>query len=813
MHIFTRLGLLFLLVSTLIPKAYQAQTELYFEDFNAATSTFTLNTSDVSSTATGSNIWVINNSYTGGSGSGNVICFGVPLPVNFTINNTPTQPGGITGGPTSGYLHTASNLAIGAGITNSSFQAADGLCTNPENIFACMSSQVSTVGFDNVNFTFWWVCNGSANNFGEVYYSTNGGTTWTLITTPIAQYNLTSQWQQQTISLPAFANQATLRFGFRFVNNTTSTASDPGFSIDDVRITASPLSNNTIATGTVPPGPHCPGATFQVPYTINGTFNAGNVFTAQLSDATGSFAAPVNIGTNASTTAGNITVTIPMGTPAGTQYRIRVVSNNPAVTGTDNGVNFTILGPPVAGTITANPLTVCPNGTTSLSITGQSGNIQWQQSDNGVNFNNIPGATNSTFTSGPLTQTTHFRAVISNACGSVETAAVIINIANAIQIDINMNPASGSLCSGQVQLSVTGNFSNFTWSNGQTGNAITVSQPGQYCGEGTDVSGCPVVANCVTVTPGNPQPISITPPGDVIICNGNLTLSATPGFVNYLWSNGATGSSVVVTEPGNYTVTGTDADGCTSTSEPVNAQVGNTVVLNVNPPNPAICSGQPVTLTAAPGFSSYEWSNGQVGASITVSQPGIYTVTAVDPGGCNGVSPPISVSIGQNPISNFNYLQTGGFTANFNNTTQNANTFLWDFAGLGTSSANNPSFTFPSTGIYNVTLTSSNLCGTDDITKIVSISAVGIGELDNIAQIAVYPNPVSNFLNLVVEFDRPGNLLFEVYSISGKKLKAELFNGIGLQQHQINFIDLASGIYIIRFVSGNSVSHARIIKQ
>lgn len=791
----------------------KSQTELFFENFNAPTNSFTLNTTDAVSTSSGVNIWVRNDSYLGGAGSGNIICLGQPFPVSFTISNTPDQPAGVIGSPNSGYLHTASNLAIGAGITNSSFQAADGLCTPDERIFARMSNDISTIGFDNVTLSFWWTCNGSVNNFGEVFYSLNGGASWTLITSPIIQYNLTTQWQQQNISLPAFLNQATLRFGFRFVNNSTTTAGDPGFSIDDVRITANPLSTNTITTGTVPQGPHCPGASFQIPYTIDGTFNAGNIFTAQLSDATGSFAAPVNIGTNPSTSAGSINVTIPPGTPPGTQYRIRVISNNPSVTGTNNGVNITILGPPVAGSVAANPISVCPNGTTNLSLTGHTGNIQWQQSANGTNYDNINGATNASFTSSPLTQTTYFRAVISNPCGSVESTPVIVNITNAIEIDITMNPASGSLCAGQVQLSVSGNFSNFTWTNGQNGNTITVTQPGLYCGEGTDASGCPVIANCVTVNPANPQPISITPPGDVIICNGNLTLSASPGFVSYNWSNGGTGSSIVVTQPGIYTVTGTDAEGCTSTSEAVNAEVGNTVVLNVSPANPAICSGQPITLTAAPGFASYEWSNGQTGASITVSQPGVYSVTAVDPGGCNGVSPPISVLFGQNPVANFNYTQTSGFTANFNNTTQNASSFTWDFAGLGTSSAANPSFTFPSTGIYNVSLLSNNLCGENAITKVVSISAVGIGELENIAQIAVFPNPVNTSMQLVFEFNRPGNLVFEVYSVSGQKVSSEIFSGNGFQQHSIEMSHLRSGMYILRFVSGNSVSHARIIKH
>lgn len=97
-----------------------------------------------------------------------------------------------------------------------------------------------------------------------------------------------------------------------------------------------------INTGTISPTSYCPPQTISVPYTTNVSSNPGNIFTAQLSNASGSFASPVNIGTLASTTSGTISATIPGGTPAGTGYRIRVTGSNPSVTGTTNGANITI---------------------------------------------------------------------------------------------------------------------------------------------------------------------------------------------------------------------------------------------------------------------------------------------------------------------------------------------------------------------------------------------------------------------------------------------------------------------------------------
>ncbi|HEX7902390.1 MAG TPA: kelch repeat-containing protein [Chitinophagaceae bacterium] len=89
---------------------------------------------------------------------------------------------------------------------------------------------------------------------------------------------------------------------------------------------------------------YCTGSALTVSYTSSGVnFINGNIFTAQLSNASGSFASPVDIGTLTSTaTSGNINATIPTNTSSGSAYRIRVVSSNPAITGSDNGTNITI---------------------------------------------------------------------------------------------------------------------------------------------------------------------------------------------------------------------------------------------------------------------------------------------------------------------------------------------------------------------------------------------------------------------------------------------------------------------------------------
>jgi len=340
-----------------------AQTSLYSEDFESGGGSMSLNTATQGGDVglAGDNAWVINNAYTGGSGTSS--CFSL----SFTIGNTAAQPGGINNSPNSSYMHIVSDDGTANGINNANYVVADGsFCFFASSNFSEMTSDISTIGYTSVTLDFWWMCQGSADAYGEVYYSTDAGTTWNLITSPISQYNFSSNWSNQQITNAAWDNQATLRFGYRFVNNVATAGSDPSFSIDDIEIigTSGGGGSNTITTGTnLTPNAWCEGnaTTILVDFTSTGTFNSGNVYTAELSDATGSFAAPTSVGTLTSTAnSGTITAVIPGGTPAGNGYRIRVVSDNPATVGSDNGSDIVINALP---TVTQAPFSdVCSTG-------------------------------------------------------------------------------------------------------------------------------------------------------------------------------------------------------------------------------------------------------------------------------------------------------------------------------------------------------------------------------------------------------------------------------------------------------------------
>ena len=150
-------------------------------------------------------------------------------------------------------------------------------------------------------------------------------------------------------------------------------------------------SANSINTGALA-SPQCTGTIINIPFTAIGAYAAGNIFTAQLSNSLGSFASPTNIGSLASTTSGTINTTIPISIPIGSGYRIRVVSSNPNIIGTDNGNNITIN----AGTLYFADTDGDGYGNAEVSIyacTAQSGYVSNSTDCNDGNSNIHPGAT------------------------------------------------------------------------------------------------------------------------------------------------------------------------------------------------------------------------------------------------------------------------------------------------------------------------------------------------------------------------------------------------------------------------------------
>jgi dextranase len=207
-----------------------------------------------------------------------------------------------------------------------------------------------------------------------------------------------------------------------------------------------------IITTAAVPDSLCAGSVVRVPFTVSSSFDGGNVFTAQISDSTGSFSNPVNIGTISGTGGDTISANLPP-TAHGAAYRIRVVASQPAAIGADDGTNITII-PTVNPTISISAFpgtSVCAGINVSFTATtinaGSQPGYQWKV--NGVNA----GADASSFGSSTLADSDVVYCVLTSSatCTSAATAisdSVTMAIhANLVPGDsISANP-SGAVCS------------------------------------------------------------------------------------------------------------------------------------------------------------------------------------------------------------------------------------------------------------------------------------------------------------------------------------------------------------------------------
>jgi hypothetical protein len=120
------------------------------------------------------------------------------------------------------------------------------------------------------------------------------------------------------------------------------------------------------------------------------------------------------------------------------------------------------------------------------------------------------------------------------------------------------------------------------WSNSSATQNINVTSSGNYVVTVTNAYNCSASSSAVSVTV-NPLPnAAITPSGSTTFCQGNSVTLTSNTASSYLWSNSSAAQSINVTSSGNYVVTVTDANNCSSASP------ATTVTVNPNPAAPNI---------------------------------------------------------------------------------------------------------------------------------------------------------------------------------------------------------------------------------
>lgn len=420
---------------------------------------------------------------------------------------------------------------------------------------------------------------------------------------------------------------------------------------------------------------------------------------------------------------GETTPDIQVTTPG--SYTVRVTDVNGCRSEPSAETIVTVNAIPATPTITADgPTTFCDGDSVTLTSAAGSGYL-WSD---GRATQSILVTTQGSYT---------VQITSASGCQSEVSVATVVTV-NAIPATPVINAGGPvTFCNGGSVTLTSGTGFSYLWSNGETTQKIQVAAQGSYTVRVTDVNGCRSMVSDTTIVNVNPIPATpvITADGPVIFCDGDsVQLTSTAGS-EYLWSDGETSSSVIVTLSGSYTVRVTDTNGCQSA-----ASAATIVTVNPIPSTPTItadgpatfCEGGSVMLTSGLG-SGYLWSDGETTQSILVTEQGNYTVQITGTGGCQSavsVATVVTVhALPATPVITADGPTTFCDGGSVSLTSSEGFSYLWSNGETA------PVINITVTGTYTVGVQNENGCNSlvssPEIINVISLPAVSITSSDN----------------------------------------------------------------------------------
>lgn len=415
------------------------------------------------------------------------------------------------------------------------------------------------------------------------------------------------------------------------------------------------------------------------------------------------------------------------------------VSTIYTITGTDlNGCISTVTASIIINSlpvisIAPSSATLCAGNSVSLTAAGAN-NYTWMPST-GLS------CTNCANTAANPGISTIYTVTGSNINGCVNTKTILITV-NPLPV-VTINPGTSTICVGGTTGITASGANSYVWSPSSGLSCTTCSNvtanPGistSYTITGTDNNGC--MSTATTTVYVNSLPAIVISPAASTICIGNSALLTASGANSYVWSpitglscSGCSNPSASPTITTNYTVTGTDVNGCVNTNT-TSVTVNPLPGLTINPASPSICIGGSVALSAS-GANNYTWSPATALSCTncvnTTANPTVSTTYTVTGNNTNGCPNTVTVSVTVNPLPIITLspatatLCAGNSTAI---TASGANSYTWlPNSGLSCNTCNSPTVSPSITTSYTVNGTDVNGC-VNSITTTVFISPLPI---------------------------------------------------------------------------------------
>ncbi|MDI6833593.1 MAG: PKD domain-containing protein, partial [Bacteroidales bacterium] len=282
--------------------------------------------------------------------------------------------------------------------------------------------------------------------------------------------------------------------------------------------------------------------------------------------------------------------------------------------------------------ITASPSSICSGGTSVLTASG------------GSTYSWSTGGSTSSITVTPSATTT-YTVTGSSGVGCSNTATVTVTVGSLATINVIASPTS--ICTGGTSVLTASGANTYSWSTGESGMNITVSPTSTttYTLTGINSEGCSGTATITVTVHPLPTINYTTIQSHCGLPNGSIITNINEGIPPYVyqWSNGANSGNLDNITAGNYNLTVTDNNGCSSSIS---------ITLTEAPMPEANFAAKPQITTIddpmiyfenySTGASFYEWDFGDGNISSyyspthTYEYPGIYHVvlTASDQYGC-----------------------------------------------------------------------------------------------------------------------------------------------------------------------------------